>query len=300
MSKHVSEHMGLKVSSHSEIEFVDVVMAPDTRLFLDPCLIEFGKDDWCIQAQKTISNYFDRFYGLYQCRAHDDEKLRLFEFAHEINATRLGYGNGHNGKAKTPMGMLQTFSTVGALRSSGIEISKPSDLPVFIKDFAEDCLSDMLTNILFGHLMEFTLLQCQRYGVATSKTPKPYFYWDCVSSNWKAYEGRCLLIEGHLILLVPKHIVRDRYYFTASQYFSRIILGKIQDDESWIDPKGKTQKPAKKQLREKYQGADETVRDCAIRLTSEKPQYLPDYHRQLPGLYSGQGMTDEELDAILY
>ena len=107
------------------------------------------------------------------------------------------------------------------------------------------------------------------------------------------------MIEGQLALLVPKGVVRNRYYFTTSQYFSRIILGKIQDDESWVDAKGKTQKPAKKQLREKYQGA-ENVRDCAIRFTSKTPQYLSDYHGQLPGLYAGQGMTDEKLDAILY
>ena len=299
MPTHISEILGLQGISHKDIDFVDIVLAPDTKLFLDPCLIEFGKTEWSAKAQKTISSYFDRFYDLYRGHTSDDEKLALFEHAHEINATRLGYGNGHNGKAKTPQGMLDTFRLVPNLLRNGVELSQASDLVVFIRDFAEDCLSDMLTNIIYKELVDFTLEQCLKYGKETQEAPAGCYCWSDTTTRWEQYQGSSLVVNGKPILLVPKNIVRNRYYFTVDQFFSRIILAHIQNEESWIDAKGKAQKPPKKQLRKKYQG-DRSTLDCAINMTAETPLYLPEYHRQLPALYSGQGMSDEELDDILY
>jgi len=299
MTNHISEVMEIGISSHSEIDFVDVVLAPDTKLFLDPCLIAVGKDTWSIQAQSCISSYFDCFYSLYKQKASKSLKLELFQYAHEINATKLGYGTGHNGKAKTPEGMLATFYPINSLIENGIDLSYASDLPIFIRDFAEDCLSDMLTNVLFQVLSDFTLKQCRKYNMKTYPIPKEYHYWDNITNTWQTYIGECLLASGQVILLVPKHFIRQRFYFNTSQYFCRVILDKIQEDESWVDSNGKKKKLSKKDLSKKYKG-DSSIIDSTIKLTSKKPSYLSNYHQILPLLYSGQGMTDEELDTILY
>ncbi|MPM60407.1 hypothetical protein SDC9_107258 [bioreactor metagenome] len=299
MPNHVSQQLNLHAVSHKDLDFVDIVLSPDTKLFLDPCLIEFGGTEWTAQAQRTITSYFDCFYRLYRDSTSDEEKLALFEHAHEINATRLGYGNGHNGKAKTPLGMLNTFRIVPSLLFSGIELSKASDLAIFIKRFAEDCMSDMLTNIIFRELMQFTLFQCEKYDIKTQNSPSGYFYWNADIAQWNEYQGPSLLINGKLILLVPKGIVRNRYYFNADQFFSRVILTRVQQEQSWLDGKGIEHKPSKKELRKKIQSG-KSVLECAISMTSEFPKYLPEYHHQLPALYSRQGMSDEELDTILY
>lgn len=299
MPIHISKVMKLKIKSHSMIDFIDVKLSPDTKLFLDPCLIEIGKDIWSIQAQCSISNYFDCFFNLYKQKESNNEKLDLFQFAHEINATRLGYGSGSNGKAKTPMGMLETFSPINLLFKSNIDLRFASDLPIFIRDFAEDCLSDMLTNILFKVLSDFTVEQCRKYNVKTYPIPKKYHFWDIETSSWQPYEGECLLAEGKVVLLVPKHFVRQRYYFNTTQYFSRVILGKLQDEESWVDSSGKQQKPYKKELRKKYKENKSTL-DSSIMFTRKRPSYLAAYHQILPSLYINQGMSDEELDEILY
>ena len=299
MPTHISQKMGLHINSHSEIEFVDIVLSPDKKLFLDPCLIEMGKDSWSIQAQGSISSYFDCFYGLYRQGASMKSKLDMFEHAHEINATKLGYGSGHNGKAKTAEGMIITFTPIESLLNSGINMQYANDLPIFIRNFAEDCLSDMLTNILFKVLSDFTLEQCRKKGIETKSITEKCYYWDIETSSWQLYRGECLIVDGDIILLVPKHFVRQRYYFNTTQFFSRVILGKIQEDESWVDSSGKKQKPSKKDLRNKYKGDSSTL-DCSIEFTRKNPSYLLNYHQILPSLYSVQAMSDEKLDKIVY
>lgn len=299
MSIHASEVLNLHNTTHTDIDFVDVTLAPDVKLFIDPCLIAYDKSPWAVQANRTIESYFDCFYSMYRDGAPDTSKLALFEHAHEINATRLGYGNGRNGKAKTPEGMLDTFSRIPGLLKFGIDLTTASDLPLFIRDFAEDCLSDILTNILLNDLMQFTLTQCRKYQIATVPAPPGLFYWDIDTCWWKEYAGPCLMFKGELILLVPKNIVRNRYYFSANQFFCRVILSRMQEQSARRDSNGKVQKDSKKDLRKRVQKG-ESVLASITRLTSEDPSYLPEYHRILLSLYSGKGMSDKELDHILY
>lgn len=299
MTTCISNVLGIHRMPHSKLDFVNVRLSPDTKLFLDPCLIAQGQDEWSMKAGKTINSYFDRFYSLYRNNASDFEKLALFQHAHEINATHLGYGNGNNGKAKTPMGMLITFSGIPSLMRQGIPLAKVTDLPLFIDDFAEDCLSDMLTNILFKNLMDFTLEKCEQYGVETSDAPGGWFFWDAESGNWKEYVGPCLLHNGKLVLIVPKNVVRNRYYFNAENFFRRVILTRLQQESSWVDSNGKIQMFSKKDLLKKTKGNSTTL-DCVSNLTEVEPSYLREYHAKLPEFYEDRGMSDEDLDRIVY
>ena len=80
----------------------------------------------------------------------------LLSHAGEQNATRLGYGNGDNGKGNTADGLLEIFQPLEQLISSIRTIGKAEDLPLLIPGFAEDGMSDLLTNILHECLNEFT------------------------------------------------------------------------------------------------------------------------------------------------
>ena len=103
---HISAHLGLP-PGHSHFPFVDITTRSDTRLFLDPCLIERSQDDFSRYAAALISDFEDKLYwdmrhGHWGCTA-------VFDEAHEINDTKLGYGTGYNGKGKTPHGMRDSL-----------------------------------------------------------------------------------------------------------------------------------------------------------------------------------------------
>ncbi len=300
MRRNISKELGLDINSHSQIEFVDITLNDDTKLFLDPCLIEIHNDKWALSAKATMDSFFGRFYQIYRDRESYANKLKLFAHTHEINATKFGYGNGNNGKAKTPEGMIATFSRIDDLIGKKINLSHPIDLPLLIENFAEDCLSDMLTNILFKVLNDFTLDQCEKCGVIPAKAPKIYYYWDYQSNDWLPYQGNCLVIDKKVILLVPKWFIRQNYYYNTSQYFSRVILEKIQQEKAWIDPKGKEVKPSKKSLEQEIIHVNKDKLLSVISYTEKDPSLLIGYHKGIPKVYADKGMKDEALDKILY
>lgn len=296
---HISEPFQLP-KGHGGFNFVDVKVNSDTELFIDPCLIEVGISTFCIEANATMQDYFDHFYGLYRNSKSLSEKIELFKYAHEINATKLGYGSGNNGKAKTAGGMVETFKPLQALIDSNIPLSKAIDLPIFIRDFAEDCMSDMLTNILFSVLSQYTIEQCQKYAVPLSEIPRRYHFWDRKTHSWKLYEGLGLLINGSPILLVPKQIVRHCFYYNADQYFRSIILERKQEEQTTYSSDGKESKPTKKYLRKTLLKSHSDILEISESETLSDPKLLDTHHQRLISAYSSREMSDNELDSLVY
>lgn len=63
-------------------------------------------------------------------------------------------------------------------------------------------------------------------------------------------EDKCILINGELILLVPKEIVSKKYIFSAENYFRNVIAKRIQSDNITYDENGKELKISIKEIME--------------------------------------------------
>lgn len=301
MKKYISEIFQLQNPTHEKISFLDVDVNTDAKLFIDPCLIEIGDDQWSKVANVTMNGYFNKFYETYRKHLGHREKLALFEHTHEINATKLGYGNGHNGKAKTAEGMIKTFKMMDNFIEKGIKLSHPIDLSIFIEDFAEDCLSDMLTNILFKVLNDFTLEQCRIHDFKVNMPSKEYYYWDYIEQTWKKYKGKCLIIDDEVVLLVPKWFVQTRFYYNMGQYFSMMVLEKIQQEKMEAEFNREEQKPpTKKSLKAEFKNANKSARMVSLEYTEIHPNIIGEYHKKIPASYKARIMPDEVLDRILY
>lgn len=220
---------------------------PDTKLFIGPCLIETDNTQWCENAQKTIGSFFDVLYQSYRQPANRHYTYELLQHLSERNEAHLVYGNGYNGKGNTVEGMMEILADVHTLIARGIQMAVPIDLPLFISGFAEDGMSDMLVNILYKELSEFTIQQCQKYDIATDKIDPTRYFLDMNMCSWQPYSGNCLKVEGKIILLIPKNIVRKGYYYNTSQYFNSVILSRIQKEKT-IYLNGKELSPRKKDI----------------------------------------------------
>lgn len=285
---------------HFNLEYVDIDANRDTTLFIDPCLIEVGKSSFCIEAARVMKDYFDGLYSLYRNHSTTNEKLNYYQHCHEINATKLGYGSGLNGKAKTAFGMIETFRGLQELIDANISLEKAIDLPIFIQGFAEDCLSDMLTNILFLQLSKFTISICKKHSYSLKKVSSPHYYWDMTDHLWKEYDGEGMFVNGNLILLVPKDIVRHNYYYNADQYFRSVILERIQEERTTYDTNGKAIKPTKKSIKEAELKSHTDVLDILKDKTIDQPNLLDLHHQRLNSSYSGKSMSNGELDYWVY
>jgi len=127
---HISEYLKIKYG-HENIDFIDINTSHDTKLFIDPCLIEITNNAFCTRSNKIINDFFENLYALYSRDSSNKEKLALLNYSQEINASKLGYGNGKNGKAKSPEGMIEMLQDLPNILSKHKDINKPSDLPLF-------------------------------------------------------------------------------------------------------------------------------------------------------------------------
>lgn len=296
---YVSDVWNIGYSGHENFEFIDVAVNKDNLLFIDPCLIESWNSEWSYRALKTINSFFQQFYSAYR---NNDELLKysLLSHAREQNATRLGYGRGDNGKGNTPEGLIHDFKPLETLIHEISSIGIVQDLPVLIPGFAEDGLSDLLTNIIHAELNDFTLQQMQKYNVLPNGTTE-FYTWDSELANWMLVTSPCYKYGKDELLLVPKQIVRKKYLFGVGQYFERVILERKREEDGWRDAKGKLipKRDVAKQLR-----TDDPhwIYDYAIGYSKDHNDALEEYHHNLSIYYFeyGQPFDNDTLDEILY
>lgn len=287
----ITNYLGIP-EGHTAIEFVDVTTDDDTELFIDPCLIEQSQDPLNQRAAMIIADYVDQLYA--DMRSGRWRVTHVFDQTHEVHETRLGYGNGRNGKGKTPSGMRDCLGRLCNLANGIPSIAKIQDISVFVEDFAEDCMSDLLTNILRQLLISFTSDQMAGYGFHPEGTRKAYA-WDTTTHSWQQYEEPVWRIEGHCVLLVPKRWVRKNFLFKAHQYLCLVILERLQNDPAYL---GLSKKVI---LQNIERDSEHWEYDMVTDYTSDHPEALTEYHRRCPERYRLYGqMTDEELDQAVY
>lgn len=289
---YISAHLGLP-PGHSHFPFVDVTTRNDTRLFLDPCLIERSQDDLSKYATALIVDFEDRLYRDMRCGLWD--VTTVFDEAHEINDTKLGYGTGYNGKGKTPHGMRNSLNGLCNLANSIPSISRIQDISVFVEDFAEDCMSDLLTNILRLLLNQFTADLMHSYG----KTPAGKHIiksWDLQTHSWIKSEQPYWTVSGQKILLVPKWWVRKNFLFKAHQYLYGVIIERMKKESGY-------EGLAKIDVwRNMERDSEHWEYSKVIEYTQKHPDALSEYHARIPNYYNRSAgcMDDDELDRIAY
>lgn len=289
---YISAHLGLP-PGHSHFPFVDVTTRDDTRLFLDPCLIERSQDDLSKYATALIVDFEDRLYRDMRCGLWD--VTTVFDEAHEINDTKLGYGTGYNGKGKTPHGMRNSLNGLCNLANSIPSISRIQDISVFVEDFAEDCMSDLLTNILRLLLSQFTADLMHTYG----KTPAGKHLiksWDLQTHSWIESEQPYWTVSGQKILLVPKWWVRKNFLFKAHQYLYGVIIERMKKESGY-------EGLAKIDVwRNMERDSEHWEYSKVIEYTQKHPDALSEYHARIPNYYNRSAgcMDDDELNRIAY
>jgi hypothetical protein len=97
-----SEAFGLG-KTQAELDFVDVELARDTPLFVDPFALSIGKDDWSFACTQHIVSFFQTAIDAIHANDHNRAKQVLTNLS-EPNETRLGLskaepsGRGVSGK----------------------------------------------------------------------------------------------------------------------------------------------------------------------------------------------------------
>lgn len=310
--KNFSTCFGLHIDSHSEIDFVDVPVNTDIRLYLDPTLIKVGSDSfarWCADG-------IDSFFGVVfrACATEDMKTLRyLLDHSAEPNESHLGSSQRHSMGRGASLGILYPVFT--GLISQGLfargVVTKPSDICVLAPNFDMDRMSDLLTNILRNQLSEFTIAQCQKLGIPMNGTRRGYC-WEEGDGTWASRKWRCPVVDGKPVLLVPKTFVSRRYYLDTESYIRQQLLTFLQREHlanrsslchrrERKDGSIIITKPTKEEVR-RTDLAGMPSKQAAASFACEHPDSLHQFNasRWARFLETDFSLSDQELDMLLY
>lgn len=271
-----------------KLDFYDMDLEQDTKLFLEPGLIQTLDDDLSNRAQAIIDDYFDALYDAYRRNASIADKKALVAHVKEPNYTKLGYGNGNNGKAKTPQGMLDVFQVLDPLYQLGLDVRSPLDLNIFLKKFAEDCLSDWITNLLLDELSQYTYEQCVYFNVNPQYFQKPkktLYYWCIDTHTWKQCLREQFIIDGRIILFMPKHWLRTHIYCGTNHFIRQMIVEKIREEGTVKMSNGKISRPLVKDINKQLHQQFGSSKDIALYFARKDPFILREYHKNVSAYY---------------
>src|SRR6187402_3498906 len=80
--------------SQAELDFINIDITRDIPLFLDPFFLSLRKDNWSIEASRTVRSFFQQVVDLIRNNRLDDGRY-LFRNLHEPNSTCLGMSQGN-------------------------------------------------------------------------------------------------------------------------------------------------------------------------------------------------------------
>ena len=226
----ISERFTLGKSQY-ELDFVDIDYDRDTPLFLDPYFLARHDDPWSIDASRAIRSFFEQFVILVRS-GKKDEARALFEHLGEPNETCLGMSKGRpRGRGIGDENADDIFDSL--LKSRAIEtgiVDHLEDTRIFVRNIDKDKVSDMATNILRGHLLEYTRNQCRLLGIPLQPNAPAGLVWSPKTRCWEPYIGEVLIVDGKRLLLVPKAVVSFSEKYTSKEYHQHFVLNFLQHE----------------------------------------------------------------------
>lgn len=217
--------------SQAELDFVDIDINEDVPLFIDPFFISIRSDKWSIEVNRTIKNFFQKVINLI-IQNKIREGKELFRHLQEPNTTCLGMSKGApQGRGVGKGDTDDIFESI--VKSRAIQTGLIEDIEdnlLFVEGFGKDKLSDMTTNIITKHLIEYTQEQCKLHKINLTNDVPSGFYWNRQSRIWEQRYTEMLIINGRKIILIPKGIVSFCKDYTPYKYYNHFVLNFIQNE----------------------------------------------------------------------
>lgn len=218
-----SEFFGVK-KTQAELDFVNVPLESDYPLFIDPFAMSQRVDRWSQECHLTLIGFFQRVVD-YIRQGRNKAVLELLRHLREPNETRFGYSK-HRPQG-AGIGSFQANQLLNALTvSSAVRtgfLNSLEETELMIEGISRDKISDLTTNVIRGHLAEYTREQCLLLDIPTRQVPlAPYYSRE--ANQWINEYLHLPVANNSPILLVPKVIARYDLAYDHQNYYRHFVL----------------------------------------------------------------------------
>lgn len=148
-----SDHFKIN-KKQSQLDFIDIPLDTDIRLYVDPYALHISPVDWVRTAGALVVNYFDLLLQALK-KADRPKAMMMLSQLHEPNETRLGQSKGSpRGKGWSDGQARQLYDALARSKAiwSGL-LKDIGDLELFLPGIAEDKISDLAINVIRSELV---------------------------------------------------------------------------------------------------------------------------------------------------
>lgn len=269
--------------SQATLDFVDVDVERDTKVFISPRALTLMQTDWGDGCVSLIQSFFETVLQLIKDGKNADAEALLQELR-EPNETHLGMSIGESqGRALGDESAHDVWSALSqsAAAKSGL-IQDLEDTVLLIDGISVDIVSDITTNIIRGPLVEYTQEQAKQLGIPLTQGVPSGPMWHPGRGEWITQFVELPMTKTGKLLLVPKAIVRRTSLYDMQYYYRHYMLEHMQREElkagsALVTMLKKGPKVHKKDLIQRYGGDKRAV----IEQTLKYPDVLDEYRRDM-------------------
>lgn len=214
------------------LKFIDVDIEKDARLFVNARAIRLLKSDFGDHCTDLIQDFFAELLSAVRS-GKDARALQLLSNLSEPNETHLGLSRGKSdGRGLGPeraRQIWQSFRVSKAVKTGLLEDLE--DTTLLIDGVSVDILSDIITNIIRGPLINYTQEVCEEYDIPLSEDVSSGPVWNMKTKAWDVDYVKLPTPKEQKLLLVPKSIVRVDSDYNVSQYYRHYVLERLREEE---------------------------------------------------------------------
>lgn len=218
-------------NNQASLDFVDIDLSTDTPLYVDPYAIQIRDDEWSSKCGDAIRSFFTEVLSALRADNHARATHLMSQFG-EPNETFLGQSTGKPSGRGVGQDKAEKFTW--ALRNSrafqtGV-IADISEAELFIYGVGPDMISDLTTNIIRGHLANYTKQQCDLHAIQTHIVRSLGPVWVADRRDWISQDLQLPVRDGKPILLVPKFSVRFKLSLDSQEFYNHHMVEFLRSE----------------------------------------------------------------------
>jgi len=217
--------------TQEEVDFAIPFLDEDIPLYVDPFLLWKSPSMQDNSLHLTITNSFNHLGYLIK-DGKEKDALDILIRASECN--EVGFGNSKTkvGKRignKLAKSVVDLFSTIPQITKSGFIHFE--EIQLLVENFSKDRVSDIACNYIQSFLIDYTIEQCEKYGIPIEEVNLENRY-DAKLNKFITEKTFLPInpISKTPILLVPKRWLRFIPWINTDDYFKSFYLKNIQDE----------------------------------------------------------------------
>lgn len=217
--------------TQEEVDFAIPFLDEDIPLYVDPFLLWKSPSMQDNSLHLLITNSFNHLSHLVN-KGNEKDAIDLIIRASECDEVGFGNSKTRTGKKigeKLASKIANIFSSIPQISKSGFIHFE--EIQLLVDNFSKDRVSDIACNYIQSFLVDYTIEQCEKYGIPIEKVKLNNLY---DSKSNKFIEEKTFLpinpIIKSPILLVPKRWLRFIPWINTDDYFNNYYIKNIYVD----------------------------------------------------------------------